>query len=147
MPNQGLQQAARELDNQPLAPDIRKRRAKELKKIRDGEIKERRKRLNDRLGKAKAAYQEVNEAQSALEDEYTDLAAQEGRMSAAEYQRHLEELNRRQRGLEASRDRHRTELVKVGEAMDALEEDPDAVIDEFYDRYSALPKPTRDLEW
>lgn len=147
MPNQSLQQAAQDLQLQPLAPEVRRLRERELKKIRRREMKEFEKRLNDRLAKAKDGYKAVNEAQYALDDEYEDLRSQEGRISAGEYQARLQELNAKQQRLEQQRNLHRTTLVSVGDAMDELEEDPDSVIDEFYGKYDALHKPTRDLSW
>jgi chromosome segregation ATPase len=147
MPNQTLQQAQQELDATPLGPEVRRQRERELQAIRDREVKDRGKQFNDRIAQAKTGYGAVNDEQDALDDEYDDLASQEGRIPAAEYQRRLEELHARQQQLEQRRSRHRTALLNVGEAVDALEEDPDAVIDDFYQRYPALPKPTQSLSW
>lgn len=147
MANQSLQQAAQDLQMLPLGPEVRRQRERELKKIRRRETKEFEKRLNDRLAKAKDGYKAANEAQDALDDEYEDLRSQEGRISAGDYQAHLEELNARQQRLEQQRNLHRTTLISVGEAMDELEEDPDSVIDDFYTRHHALPKPTKGLSW
>lgn len=147
MPNQSFQQATQELKMTPLGPEVRKIRERELGKLRSREVKQFQKRLNDRLARAKEGYQSVNKAQAELDDEYEALAAQEGRLSAREYRAKLEELNQRQSRLEQQRSRHRTELVGVGEAIDELEEDPDSVIDDFYDRHHALPRPTAELSW
>lgn len=147
MPNQTLQQAKQQLDATALGPDVRRQREHELQAIRDREVKRRQAALNDQIDKAKTGYRAVNDEQDALDDAYDDLAAQEGRIPAAEYQRRLEELNKRQRDLEQRRTRHRTALLNVGDAIDTLEDDPDAVIDDFYARYPALPKPTQRLSW
>jgi plasmid stabilization system protein ParE len=147
MPKQSLQQARQELENTPLGPEVRRQRARELDAIVRKEVKERRASLNDRLTKAKDGYKAANDAQSELEDAFDDLARREGRLSAEEYHRELKALHDRQAQLEQSRARHRTDLLSVGEAIDALEDDPDAVIDNFYDRYSALERPTRHLSW
>lgn len=147
MPNQSMQQAAHMLETIPLGPEVRKERRRELDKVRHQEAKRFQEQLNDRLAKAKDGYKAVNEAQGELEDEFEALADREGRLPATEYQRRLEELSARQRTLDRDRDRHRSELVGVGEAIDELEDNPDAVIDDFYGKYEALRKPTRDLSW
>jgi predicted nuclease with TOPRIM domain len=140
-----LQQARQELRTVPLANEVRRQRERALDKLVRKYAKDFQKNYNDRLERAKEGYQAVNEAQDELDDEYEELAAQEGRLSVAEYQKRLESLNQQQARLEQQRQRYDGELARVGELIDRLEEEPEAVIDERFDKYPALPRP--EIPW
>ena len=147
MAQANMQQAAGTLAQTLLTPDERKRRERDLERIRMAQAKEFRKRYDATRDEAKAGYELANAAQDELYDAFKALAKSEGRMTAAEYQARYEELLTTQAQVEADRSRYRSELQGVGQRYDALDEDADAVIDDFFQRHSALPHPARSLDW
>lgn len=142
-----LSEAAQMLNSTLLTPDERKRRQKALDRIRTEETGRIRKRHDDTLEQAKSAYELACEAQDELYRAWKDLARREGRMTAADYRARYEELTATQQQVERDRAQARATLVRVGEQFDALEDDPDGVVDDFYRRHSALPHPARQLGW
>lgn len=147
MPYPTLSVATEALKHSVIAPHERERREKELRRVRDKAIKGFRKRLNDDLAKAREGYEVVVREQDELARELKAVVKAEGHMSPAEFSAAVSELRSRASGFESRRDRHRRMLVGVGEKIELLEDDPDAFIDDFYRRHSALSHPAQSLGW
>lgn len=142
-----MQQAAQTLAKTLVTPHERKRRERDLQRIRIDMTKQFRSRYDQTRDEAHRGYKLALEAQDELYRAFKALAKSEGRMTAAEYQARYEELMATQAQVERDAARYRTELEGVGQRYDALDEDADAVIDDFFRRHHALPHPAQSLGW
>jgi chromosome segregation ATPase len=130
------------LDQMVLAPEVRKQWEKRLAE-EEGKIRaETHKRHAEQHATLDAEIARVAEGLSEVASELRALEreARGDEISAEEYRRKFEELNRRRRDL-----MFKTASLKGGvDQLEREEEDPIGATDELYRKYPSLPRPNFD---